>query len=42
MEGNMQGDFHVVLLKGMVFDYLSLLIAILTVVQILWGLFAKE
>jgi hypothetical protein len=30
-----------ILLPGMVFDYLSLVIAILTVVQIIWGLFAK-
>jgi hypothetical protein len=31
-----------VVLQGAVFDYLSLVIAVLTIVQILWGLFAKE
>jgi hypothetical protein len=29
-------------LQGLVFDYLGLVIAVLTIVQILWGLLAKE
>lgn len=29
-------------LQGLVFDYLGLVIAILTIVQIVWGLFARE
>lgn len=33
---------YALMLPGLVFDYLGLLIAVLTVVQILWGLFAKE
>jgi hypothetical protein len=28
--------------QGLVFDYLGLLIAVLTLVQIVWGLFARE
>jgi hypothetical protein len=30
------------MLQGLVFDYLGLVIAVLTIVQILWGLFARE
>jgi hypothetical protein len=30
-----------VLLHGMVFDYLGLIIAVLTIVQLIWNLFAK-
>jgi hypothetical protein len=30
------------ILQGLVFDYLGLVIAILTIVQIVWGLFARE
>lgn len=29
-------------MQGLVFDYLGLVIAILTIVQIVWGLFARE
>jgi hypothetical protein len=29
-------------LRGLVFDYLGLVIAVLTLVQIVWGLFARE
>jgi len=30
------------LLRGMVFDYLGFIIAVLTVVQLVWNLFVKE
>jgi hypothetical protein len=29
-------------LQGLAFDFLGLVIAILTIVQIVWGLFARE
>jgi hypothetical protein len=37
--GNMNIEW---ILQGLVFDYLGLVIALLTIVQIVWGLFARE
>jgi len=37
--GNMNIEW---VLQGLVFDYLGLVIALLTIVQIVWGLFARE
>ena len=35
-------DFSIaILLHGMIFDYLGLIIAVLSILQIVWGLFAK-
>jgi hypothetical protein len=31
-----------VVFRGLVFDYLGLLIAVLTLVQLFWNLFARE
>jgi len=31
-----------VLFRGLVFDYLGLLIAVLTIVQMVWNLFVRE